>query len=264
MPATSHPAPEWQPADYAANSAVQLAWARELLASLPLRGDEHVLDVGCGDGKITAEIARAVPRGSATGIDASAAMIAYARETFPGLDFQVMDARQIQFARTFDLIFSNAALHWVDDHPAFLRGAAQVLRPGGRLVVSCGGRGNGQAMAVALHVVMRRRRWRDWFRGLSTPYFFHPPAEYRAWLDRAGFSNARVELTPRDAAYAGMPGLIAWLRTAWLPYTQRVPEAERDAFIAAVAERYAATHPPDAQGRFLVRMVRLEIDALKH
>jgi len=257
------PAPQWNAADYAANSAVQLAWARELLASLHLRGDEHILDVGCGDGKITAEIARTVPRGSATGIDASTPMIAFARETFPGLDFQVMDARQIKFSRPFDLVFSNAALHWVDDHPAFLGGAAEVLRSGGRLVVSCGGHGNGQAMAVALHVVMRRQRWRDWFRGMPTPYFFHTPAEYRIWLDRAGFPNAKVELTPRDAAYEGMPGLIAWLRTAWLPYTQRVPEAERDAFIAAAAERYAVTHPPGAHGRFLVRMVRLEIDALK-
>jgi trans-aconitate methyltransferase len=255
--------PEWNAADYAENSAVQLAWARELLASLPLRGDEHVLDVGCGDGKITAEIARAVPRGSATGIDASAPMIAFARATFPGLDFQVMDARQIQFARPFDLVFSNAALHWVDDHRAFLRGAAQVLRPGGRLVVSCGGRGNGQAMAVALHVVMRRKRWRDWFRAMPMPYFFYGPEVYRSWLDHEGFPNAHVELTPRDAAYEGVPGLIAWLRTAWLPYTQRVPAAERYAFIAAVAERYAATHPPEGQGRFFVRMIRLEIDALK-
>jgi trans-aconitate methyltransferase len=111
------------------------------MTRLDLRGDEHILDVGCGDGKITAELARAVPRGSATGLDASAAMIAYAREKFPALEFHVMDARRLQFPRQFDLVFSNAALHWVDDHAAFLRGAAAVLQPGGRLIVSCGGKG---------------------------------------------------------------------------------------------------------------------------
>jgi trans-aconitate 2-methyltransferase len=264
MPPTPSNAPEWNPADYAANSAVQLAWARELLARLPLRGDEHILDVGCGDGKITAEIARAVPCGSATGMDASAPMVAYAREQFPGLEFHVMDARYINFPRPFDVVFSNAALHWVDDHPAFLRGAAGALRPGGRLLISCGGRGNAQAVVLALHTVLRRKRWRDWFRGMPTPYFFYGPEDYRLWLDRAGFQTQSVELTPKDAPYAGPKGLAAWLRTAWLPYTQRVPAAERDEFIAAVTDRYVATHPPDATGRLHVRMVRLEIAAVKH
>ena len=254
---------KWNAADYAANSAVQLAWARELIARLGLRGDEHILDVGCGDGKVTAELARAVPRGSATGVDASAPMIAYAREKFPGLTFQVMDARRLQLSRTFDLVFSNAALHWVDDHAAFLRGAAAALRPGGRLVVSCGGKGNGQDMVRALHVVMRRKRWREFFRTMPTPYFFYTPAEYQGWLQHAGFRGHRPNLAPKDATYDGPTGLVAWLRTAWLPYTQRVPEATRDEFITAAVERYMAGHPPDEAGRIRVRMVRLEIDAVK-
>ena len=74
---------KWNAADYAANSAVQQTWARELIAKLKLRGDEHILDVGCGDGKVTAEIARALPRGSTTGTDASGEMIAFARRAFP-------------------------------------------------------------------------------------------------------------------------------------------------------------------------------------
>jgi trans-aconitate methyltransferase len=228
-----------------------------------LRGDEHILDVGCGDGKVTAELARAVPRGSVTGADASAAMIAYAREKFPALEFHLMDARRIRFPRVFDLVFSNAALHWVDDHEAFLRRTAAVLRPGGRLVVSCGGKGNGQQVAVALHTVMRRKRWRDYFRRMPLPYFFYAPAHYHVWLPRAGFRPHTVALVPKEALYDGLAGLAAWLRTAWLPYTQRVPELERGEFITAVAERYGTGHPPDRQGRVQVRMVRLEIDAVK-
>ena len=149
----------WNAADYAANSVVQQTWARELIAKLKLRGHEHVLDVGCGDGKVTAEIARTLAGGSVTGVDASAEMITFARRTFPlkknpNLNFQICDARKIESlagrvvpcaphpaqrtarpvraAGTFDLVFSNAALHWVDDHQAFLRGAAACLRPGGR------------------------------------------------------------------------------------------------------------------------------------
>jgi len=245
---------------------VQQTWARELIARLKLRGDERILDVGCGDGKITAEIARAVPRGAAVGVDASPEMIGFANRTFPpskipNLEFHVMDARKIQFVRKFDLVFSNAALHWVDDHQAILRGAASVLRPGGRLVISCGGKGNAHDVFLALRPEMRLKRWRQFFRKMEAPYFFHSPEEYRKWLPRFGFKTRSVKLTPKDATYPGREGFATWLRTTWLPYTQRVPEEVREEFIAAVAERYLARHPVDPKGLVHVRMVRLEIDA---
>src|SRR5450432_1932579 len=174
---------EWNAADYAANSAMQQAWARELIAKLNLRGDEHILDVGCGDGKVSAELARAVSRGSATGVDASPQMIGFAKKyfattEFPNLRFRVMDARKIKFDRRFDLIFSNAALHWVDDHQGILRGAGSVLKTGGRLMISCGGKGNAADVFTALRPEMRLARWRDFFRQMPTPYFFHAPGDY--------------------------------------------------------------------------------------
>jgi trans-aconitate methyltransferase len=262
------PTAKWNAADYAANSAAQQIWARELIAQLHLRGDEHILDVGCGDGKVTAELARAVPKGSVTGIDASPEMIRFARKTFPpgkhpNLKFQVMDARHIRLARRFDVVFSSSVLHWVADHPAFLRGAAACLRPGGQLVVSCGGKGNAQDVFVALRPEMRLKPWCKFFRKLPKPYFFHRPAEYEKWLPRFGFKTHTVKLSPKDAVYQGRDRFAAWFRTTWLPYTQRVPENLRDDFVAAVTDRYLAKHPPDVGGRVRVRMVRLEIDAVK-
>ena len=304
------PTAEWNAADYAANSAAQQIWARELIAQLHLHGDEHILDVGCGDGKVTAELARALPKGSATGIDASPEMIRFARKTFspgkhPNLEFQVMDAREISLAALpspslpqkeeragarrslisnsnprspalsplgrgeggktarFDIVFSSSVLHWVDDHRAFLRGAALVLRPGGRLVVSCGGKGNAQDVFVALRPEIRLKQWSKFFRKLPKPYFFHSPAEYEKWLPRFGFKTHSVKLSPKDAVYQGRERFAAWFRTTWLPYTQRVPENLRDEFVATVTDRYIAKHPPAADGRVHVRMVRLEIDAVK-
>ncbi|HTA95600.1 MAG TPA: methyltransferase domain-containing protein [Verrucomicrobiae bacterium] len=268
MPATVSQPAKWNAADYAANSVVQQTWARELIAKLNLRGDENILDVGCGDGKVTAEIARAVPRGSVTGIDASPQMIAFAKKTFlvkknQDLKFQVMDARKIKFAHQFDVIFSNAALHWVDDHEKILHGAAAVLKSGGRLVVSYGGKGNAQDVFVALRPEMRLKRWREFFRQMPTPYFFYAPDDYKKWLPKFGFKIQKLKLAPKDATYPGAEGFATWLRTTWIPYVQRVPENLREEFIAAVTMRYIAKHPPDVDGKVHVKMVRLEIDAIK-
>ena len=268
MPKTAAQTATWNAADYAANSAVQQTWARELIAKLNLRGDEHVLDVGCGDGKVTAEIARAVPRGAVTGTDASAEMIAFARKTFPksetsNLNFQMADARNISFKNQFDLFFSNAALHWVDDHEAVLRGASAVLKPGGRLVVSCGGKGNAHDVFLALRPEMRQKRWRGFFRKMPMPYFFYAPADYEKWLPRFGFKIQALNLAPKDATYAAAQGFATWLRTTWLPFVQRVPENLREEFIEAVTRRYVANHPPAADGLVQVRLVRLEIEAEK-
>ncbi len=258
----------WNPGDYAANSASQQAWARELIAKLKLSGSERILDVGCGDGKVTAELARTVSNGEVVGIDASPDMIRFARKTFPkseisNLKFEIMDARAIRFDQPFDLVFSNAALHWVDDHQAFLRGVSAGLKTGGRLVVSCGGKGNAQDVFVALRGEMRLKRWRECFRKLERPYFFHSPEEYARWLPRFGFTSGSVRLADKDMAFTSREQFAGWFRTTWLPYTQRVAESAREDFISAVVERYLSRHPLDSHGAVHVRMVRLEIDAVK-
>lgn len=259
---------KWNAAEYAANSSVQQSWARELIAKLKLRGDEHILDVGCGDGKVTAELAQALPRGSVTGVDASPQMIEFANKLFPAtkfsnLRFRVMDARKLKFERQCDLIFSNAALHWVDDHEAILRGASVILKPGGRLMISCGGKGNAHDVFLALRPEMRLARWKNFFRKMPLPYFFYAPGDYEKWLPKHGFKINSLQLATKEVAYAGAEGFATWLRTTWLPFVQRVPENLREEFIAAVTQRYVARHPADADGKIPVRMVRLEIDAVK-
>ncbi|MEJ2639925.1 MAG: class I SAM-dependent methyltransferase, partial [Desulfosarcinaceae bacterium] len=146
---------QWNATDYAENSSAQLAWAQELIDKLALRGDEALLDIGCGDGKISARIARALPQGRVHGIDLSADMIQLARRQFdgrshPNLRFQQMNAARIQLARGFDVAFSTAALHWVPDHPAILKGVQACLIPGGRLLFLLGGCGNAAEVYDAL------------------------------------------------------------------------------------------------------------------
>jgi trans-aconitate methyltransferase len=258
----------WNPEEYAKHSAAQLAWARELIARLKLGGDESVLDVGSGDGKVTAEIAAALPRGRVVGLDGSREMIEFARahyddRQFPNLEFLCMDARQIELSRRFDIVFSNAALHWIEDHPAVLKGLSRVMRRGAGLIISCGGRGNALEILEAVEAVTAKDRWRNYFEGFAFPYHFYGPDEYSRWLPEAGLSSLRVELVPKAMPHRGAEGLAGWIRTTWLPFTERVPDSAREEMIQDVVKTYLDRFPLDAAGDAYVKMVRLEVEALK-
>jgi trans-aconitate methyltransferase len=225
-----------------------------------------VLDIGCGEGRATALIAERLPKGSVLGVDKSASMIALAKERFPpvshpSLRFRQMDATRLGLPRAFDVAFSSAALHWVDDHEAMLRGVRRCLRPGARLLFQMGGRGNAAEAVAVVDAVVALTRWRGSFDGFASPYHFYSPDDYEAWLPRAGFCVARAELLPKDMRHADDEAFRGWLRTTWFPYTDRLPAEFRDAFLAEVAAAYTAACPRDDQGVIHVRMVRLEVEA---
>jgi trans-aconitate 2-methyltransferase len=260
------PAYHWNAADYAQASTVQQQWARELIAKLHWQGTERVLDIGCGDGKVTAEIAAALPRGTVVGVDNSPAMIAlaeasYPRATWANLSFQLAEAANLPFSAEFEVVFSNATLHWVLDHAPVLRGVQRSLRPGGTMLLQMGGRGNALGVIAAVEQVCADPAWRSYFDGMRFPYGFYGPEEYRGWLAEAGLTARRVELIPKDMRHAGRAGLEGWFRTTWLPYTQRVPEALRPDFIAQVMDAYLEKNPPDTAGEVHVQMTRLEVEA---
>lgn len=137
----------WDAADYAQSSFPQKQWAGELISKMHLTGRERVLDIGCGDGRISAALAVCVPDGSVTGCDCSPEMICFARGQFPArkypnLSFVEGDATDLRFPEQFDVVFSNAALHWIYDHGPVLAGISRALVSGGRMIVQMGGKGN--------------------------------------------------------------------------------------------------------------------------
>jgi len=256
----------WNAEDYANNSSAQLQWAQELISKLALQGCESVLDIGCGDGKISAQLALAVKNGTVLGIDLSEDMISFATkqfplEKYPNLSFLRMDATDIRLPRRFDVAFSNAALHWVNDHSAVLRGLHACLKSGGRVLLQMGGRGNAAEIFAAIEMVSQGSRWKSHYENFTPPYRFCGPEEYEKWLLEGGFRPLRVELVPKDMQHHGIEGLLGWLRTTWFPYTVRLPVELRDAFLADVAETYTAAHPVDVLGNIHVNMVRLEVEA---
>lgn len=258
----------WNAQDYAQNSTAQQTWARELIAKLNFQGHEHILDLGCGDGKVTAELASHVPKGSVTGIDQSAVMIALAQTRFPpnlfaNLCFQHMDARLLTFRHQFDRVFSNATLHWVDDHQAVLKGLQLGLKPQGRLLLQMGGKGNAVGIIEAVQTVLQHPQWSQYFQDFVFPYYFYSPDDYQQWLPAAGLKPIRLELIPKDMIHDNPAGLAGWIRTTWFPYVQRVPEDRAEAFISAVVDQYLQKHPVTEDRKTHVAMVRLEVEAYK-
>src|SRR5262245_50473891 len=152
---------EWDALDYAENSQGQFGWAMSNIHKLRLQQRDRVLDVGCGDGKITAELARRVPEGSVTGVDRSDTMIALARRSVqrPNVVFLVLDAQALDFTEEFDAVFSNSAIHWMPDQFAVVHGIARALKPGGRVFLSMGGRGTAEIPRRVLANLMRESKW---------------------------------------------------------------------------------------------------------
>ena len=268
-PATApRPLVQWNPRDYVAHSTAQLAWANELLARPNLRGNERILDVGCGDGRITAQVARAVLTGHVVGLDSSPEMIEFARASYlrashPNLEFVCQEASAIRLDGPFDVVFSNAALHWIADHAALYRAVARLMPSGARLITSCGGRGNAAEFVAVVAELIRSEQWAQGFGDFPFPWSFPGADESKRWLVASGFEPRRVTLVAKDMTHTGRDGLAAWVRTTWLPYTQRLPEDRREAFVADAVERYLDRHPPDAAGQTHVGMVRLEVEAMR-
>ena len=254
---------KWNAADYAQQASAQRGWANELIEKLALQGNEALLDIGCGNGAITDELARRLPHGSVTGIDSSEGMIALARKTFlrSNLCFEVMDATRIRLEQKFDLAFSNATLHWVKDHLAVLTSLHKHLNPQARILLQMGGYRNASLILEVLDDIITSPEWHGYFINFQFPYYFYPVEPYERWLPEAGYEVVRVELIPKDMVHQGQEGLKGWLRTTWFPYTDRLPEQLREKFLTEIVSQYLERKSLDAEGRTHVDMVRLEVEA---
>ncbi|NOX33204.1 MAG: methyltransferase domain-containing protein [Deltaproteobacteria bacterium] len=258
----------WNAQDYKKHSQTQQKWAKELIEKLNPKETEDILDLGCGDGKITAEIASCVSNGSVIGVDNAESMIELASKQYPtiyhpNLSFILMDVAQLSFKEQFDIIFSNAALHWVQNHKAILERIYNALRSGGRLLLQMGGKGNAEHIFSIVKDLQKKKEWEPYFNNFVFPWGFHGKNEYTQWLQKSGFDVKRVQLIPKDMTHNGQQGLEGWIRTTWLPYIERIPEEKKDLFISELASNYINKFPLDSKGNVHIPMIRLEAEAIK-
>lgn len=247
---------EWNAVDYHAHSRLQESLAESHLAWLPLEGWERVLDVGCGDGKITAAISGRVPRGSVVGVDPSRTMIDYASGHYespkrPNLRFQVADVRALPFQDEFDRVVSFNALHWVHEAEEALRSIRRALKEGGLAFLEFVPAGNLPSTDYLVGELSRSPRWTKYFDGFRDPFAHFTPDQYRAMAERAGFQVERIETEESIWDFVSREAFLGFLRTTSVGWSDRVPEEMRPAFWEQSLDLYAKRNGSDTVLRFL-------------
>jgi trans-aconitate 2-methyltransferase len=214
-----------------------------VLALLDLKGSERVLDVGCGNGKVTAEIASRVPEGGVVGVDSSADMIASARHQFgpdaqPNLRFEVADARQLPFRHEFDLVVSFNALHWVQEQEQALRSIRSALRPAGTAQLRLVPADKRKSLENVIEDTRLSSRWARYYNGFNDPYLHLTPEQYRALAEQNGFHIERIYTEAKAWDFQTRSAFVAFGSVTFIEWTQFIPESERLAFINDVLDRY--------------------------
>jgi trans-aconitate 2-methyltransferase len=249
---------EWDGRSYDRISGPQLKLGREVLGRVELRGDETVLDAGCGSGRVTEALLERLPRGRVIALDASPSMAAAASERFSNSPFadrvevRVGDLLDLSLEPPVEAVFSTATFHWIADHPRLFTRLHGALRSGGQLVAQCGGEGNIDILRGRAAEILARPRYAEHFSGWRAPWNYAGPQETRERLLAAGFSSAECWL---QAAPLQPEHPREFLSTIVLgPHVDHLPQDLRVPFIDDVLAELGEP--------VVVDYVRLNIDAI--
>ena len=241
--------PDWNAERYHHISSPQQAWGRRVLERLPLRGHEIVLDLGCGTGRITSEIAARLPDGRVVGLDRSETMLCTARpwlrERAPAASLVLGDGAALPFRRAFDAVFSGATFHWIHDHGALFRSIVTALKPGGRLVAQCGGAGNLATLAGRAARLREEPRFAPYFEEWTDPAYYSDPASAARRMGAAGFVDVEASLEAAPTAFDSPVEFSDFIANVCVRHhVARLPPRERHAFLRELTVAAAADTPP--------------------
>lgn len=246
----------WDPKQYLNFEHERLRPAADLLARVPLGGADAIFDLGCGAGNVTRLLAERWPEAAITGVDSSAEMLARAQAALPAAAWIEADLRAWAPSEPADLVFSNAALHWLEDHAALFPRLAGWVKPGGRLAVQMPANFDHPSHR-AVHEICRSEPWRARFKGLRDAAGVHSLAEYHGWLAPLAKHQDLWETTYLHVLEGEDP-VLEWFKGSLLvPCLEALPEEFHEAFLEAYRLRVRAAYPKDPRGRTLMRFRRL-------
>lgn len=244
---------EWDAETYDAISDPQLKWGIEALERLELRGDETVVDAGCGTGRVTAELVKRLPRGRVIAVDGSEAMVEKAKKRLGNrVDYVVSDLLELELPDSVDVVFSTATLHWIQDHDRLFRQLRGILRPGSRVVAQCGGKGNVATHTQAVAAVAAHQEFGKHLTQMRGLWNFSSPEETKPILEQAGFTEIRCWLQPKPIQPERPLEFISTVTLG--PILDHLPEEKHQPFAEAVLE---ASEQP-----LVLDYMRLNIEAV--
>jgi len=246
----------WDPAQYLRWSDHRLRPAVDLLQRVPLTSPARVVDLGCGTGNVTALLRARWPEAHVTGVDASRTMLERARASDRGVEWLEADVSTWTPPAPVDVLFSNATLHWIDDHAALFPRLVTLVAAGGALAVQMP-RNFGEPSHTSIYEVAREARWRARLEKLIRPEPTKPPEFY--WdLLASRVSALDVWETVYTQALTGDNSVADFVKGSWLkPFLDALHPDDRESFERAYRARVARAYPPRADGTTLFPFRRL-------
>jgi ubiquinone/menaquinone biosynthesis C-methylase UbiE len=254
---------EWNADIYHQVSSPQVSWGKKVLARIHLRGDEHVMDAGCGTGRLTRDLLEALPRGQVTAVDVSENMLRNARQHLTPefgerVHFVQADLQHLQFDRAFDGIFSTASFHWIKDHDQLFAGLFRALKPGGWLCAQCGGEKNLKRLLDRVDRRIHAEPYCAWFADFPFPWEYSNAETAARRLRCAGFADVETGLEEAPTQFPSAVEFERFVKNVILHrHLERIPTPQAcKQLLAQLTHQAADDNPP-----FLLDYWRLNVKA---
>lgn len=256
----------WNAKEYNSNSSIQLEASKKILRQLSFQGSENILDIGCGDGKITALISGYIPQGKILGLDLSSDMIEFARNNFISSDYKNIsflqqDASSLSFHDKFDIIFSSFALHWVKDFYAFMIRVNKALKENGKVAFTIP-LGISEPLEQATSEAISDPSWAHFFDNYYNPWLLDTD-DYTKMIKDAGFKIISVETVSQVKFFESRAALEAYI-IQWYPYVNYVDEDLKEEFFTKIIDKYLKIEPCDPSGEVYFEFPRIDVIAHKN
>jgi len=224
---------------YEKASIFQQEWGNKLISELNLKGNEDILDLGCGNGLLTEKLAKLVPNGNVIGVDASEGMIKVAKEKEENnLKFLLMDINQIDLNRQFDFIFSNATLHWIKNHKQLWTNIYKLLNPNGFVRFNFAADGNNSNLIKVIKETIVFEEYKKYFSEFQWPWYMPSVDEYENNLKDFAFSELNVWSENADRFFPDKEAVIGWVNQPNIvPFLENIPEDKKELFREIVIEQ---------------------------